>query len=102
MWLAVSFAHTPAVSQIALSSVKLIINPLNAELNPFCHLLALLGAHHIFHVSGLRVKLRLTPCCMQLGAPLVTQCSLCCQKLFLFYCINSRAFYTARGDSCFC
>jgi hypothetical protein len=31
-------------------------NPLNAELNPICHLLALLGAHHIFHVSGLRVK----------------------------------------------
>ena len=27
------------------------------ELNPICHLLALLGAHHIFHVSGLRVKL---------------------------------------------
>ena len=33
-----------------------VINPLNAELNPICHLLALLGAHHIFHVSGLRVK----------------------------------------------
>jgi hypothetical protein len=29
---------------------------LNAELNPICHLLALLGAHHIFHVSELRVK----------------------------------------------
>jgi len=29
---------------------------LNAELNPICHLLALLGAHHVFHVSGLRVK----------------------------------------------
>jgi hypothetical protein len=28
----------------------------NAELNPICHLLALLGAHHILHVSGLRVK----------------------------------------------
>jgi len=32
------------------------LNPLNAELNPTSHLLALLGAHHIFHVSGLRVK----------------------------------------------
>jgi hypothetical protein len=32
------------------------LNPLKAELNPICHLLALLGAHHIFHVSGLRVK----------------------------------------------
>jgi len=35
-------------------------NPLNAELNPICHLLALLGAHHIFHVSGLRVNHSLT------------------------------------------
>ena len=32
------------------------LTPLNAELNPIFHLLALLGAHHIFHVSGLRVK----------------------------------------------
>jgi hypothetical protein len=31
------------------------LNPSNAELNYICHLLALLGAHHIFHVSGLRV-----------------------------------------------
>jgi len=33
-----------------------ILNPLNAELNPIYHLLALLGVHHIFHVSGLRVN----------------------------------------------
>jgi hypothetical protein len=32
-------------------------NPLKAELNPICHLLALLGAHHIFHVSRIRVNL---------------------------------------------
>ena len=32
------------------------INPFNAELNPICHLLALLGAHHILHVSRIRVK----------------------------------------------
>ena len=32
------------------------VNPLKAELNPICQLLALLGAHHIFHVSGLRVN----------------------------------------------
>ena len=31
-------------------------NPLNAELNPICHLLALLGTHHILHVSRIRVK----------------------------------------------
>jgi len=27
------------------------INPLNAALNPICPLLALFGAHRIFHVS---------------------------------------------------
>jgi hypothetical protein len=32
------------------------INHLNTELNPICHLLALLGAHHILHVSGIRVN----------------------------------------------
>jgi len=32
------------------------INPLNAELNPICYLLALLEAHHFLHVSRIRVK----------------------------------------------
>jgi hypothetical protein len=32
------------------------INPLNAELISICHLLVLLGAHHILHVSRIRVK----------------------------------------------
>jgi hypothetical protein len=36
--------------------VKYIINSLNAELNTICHLLALLRAHHILHVSRVRVK----------------------------------------------
>jgi hypothetical protein len=31
-------------------------NHLNAELNPICHLLALLGDHHILHVSWIRVN----------------------------------------------
>ena len=34
-------------------------NPLNAELNPICHFLAFLGAHHVLHVSRIRVQLRL-------------------------------------------
>jgi len=34
-----------------------MLNPLNAELNPICYLLALLGAHHFLHVSRIRVKL---------------------------------------------
>jgi len=35
------------------------VNPLNAELNPICHLLALL-AHIIFHVSRVRVNIQNT------------------------------------------
>jgi hypothetical protein len=33
-----------------------MFNPLNDELNPICHLLALLGGHCILHVSRIRVK----------------------------------------------
>jgi len=35
-----------------------IVNSLNTELNPICHLLALLRAHHILHVSRIRVKVK--------------------------------------------
>ena len=35
------------------------INPLNAELNPIRHLLALVGARHIVHVSRIGVKMNL-------------------------------------------
>jgi len=35
-------------------------NPLKTQLNPICHLLALLGAHHILHVSRIRVNLNTT------------------------------------------
>ena len=37
-------------------SICLYAIPLNAKLNPICHLLALLGAHHILHVSRIRVN----------------------------------------------
>jgi len=39
------------------SDFMVIFDPLNPELNPICYLLALLGAHHILHVSRIRVKL---------------------------------------------
>ena len=44
----VTFKHTPGS--------EVIFNPLNAELNPICHLLALLGGATIVVVSKLRVK----------------------------------------------
>jgi hypothetical protein len=33
-----------------------MFNPSNTEINPICHLLALLGAHHTLHVSRIRVN----------------------------------------------
>jgi hypothetical protein len=48
---------------VKIGSVKFVhyaywrkLTHLNAELNPICHLLALLGAHPIFHVSRIRVN----------------------------------------------
>jgi hypothetical protein len=46
-------------------------NPLNTDLNPICHLLVLLGAHHILHVGRIRVNwslliARLTSVCLLL------------------------------------
>jgi len=35
---------------------RAVLNALNAELNPICHLLALLGAHRILHINKIRVK----------------------------------------------
>ena len=45
---------------MAKSTICTILNPLNTELNPICHLLALLGNHPILHVSRIRVKNRQT------------------------------------------
>ena len=41
---------------ICMFSMWNFLNPLNAELNPICYLLALLGAHHFLHVSRIRVN----------------------------------------------
>ena len=49
--------HSPLVRKVTNLLKKTNINPLNAELNPICHLLALLGAHHILHVSRIRVNI---------------------------------------------
>ena len=44
------------------STSLFLLNLLNAELNPICHMLALLRAHHILHISRIRVNypLRIT------------------------------------------
>jgi hypothetical protein len=45
---------------LPIYSVFSFINPLNAELNPICHLLALLGGATILVVSRLRANLRVS------------------------------------------
>ena len=47
--------HMSVLLKVTVSCLQ-YINPLNAELNPICYLLALLGAHHFLHVSRIRVK----------------------------------------------
>jgi len=46
-----------AIKLVAKYRLHAVIIPLNAKLNPICHLLALLGAHHILHISRVRVML---------------------------------------------
>jgi hypothetical protein len=41
---------------ISLTLFLFNINPLDSELNPISHLLALLGTHHILHVNRIRVN----------------------------------------------
>ena len=38
-----------------MKRTRFSLNPLNADLNPICHLLALLGTHLILHVDRIRV-----------------------------------------------
>ena len=48
--------HHFLVTLIICLSLSHSLNPLNTKLNPICHLLALLEAHHILHVSRMRVN----------------------------------------------
>ena len=52
--------HKSVIQACSAPLIFHTINPLNAELNPICHLLALLRAHHILHVSRIRVKHKFT------------------------------------------
>jgi len=51
-----SFSRSSKGAIDVRNAFKAYFNPLNTELNPICQLLALLGAHHILHVSRVKVK----------------------------------------------
>jgi hypothetical protein len=42
------------IIRVVVKTAGRLFNPLNAGLNPICHLLALLGAHPILHVSRIK------------------------------------------------
>ena len=52
-------SYVKFVLKFCPSMIFATFNPLNAELNPICHLQALLGTHLIFHVSRIKLTLRL-------------------------------------------
>jgi hypothetical protein len=47
--------------------IYIYINPLNAELNPICHLLAFAAAPYIYDISRLRVNFALISLFIQLN-----------------------------------
>jgi hypothetical protein len=71
-------------------SLLLVFNPLNAELNHICLLLALLGAHHIGRVSGLRFKGLNSVKCSAHEAPLA-------MRPLLFWIITQRVVVISYG-----
>jgi hypothetical protein len=50
------YGRYAALETAYVTRTRVPINPLNAELNPIRHLLALAGAHHFVHVSRIRVN----------------------------------------------
>ena len=54
----ITMTHGPINIRYTFCIQQFFFNPLNAELNPICHLLALSRAHHILHVSRTRVNTR--------------------------------------------
>ena len=75
------------------------INPLNAELNPICHLLALLEPHHILHVSRIRVKIHVLAHIIISGslAHLVRNILFLLSKDYIIICINFIIIYLCEG-----
>jgi hypothetical protein len=57
-WCVLEFHKTNSVVTVH-RAFKRKFNPLNTELNPICHLLALLGAYPVLHVSRIRVNVDL-------------------------------------------
>jgi len=56
VWLSATSTDPNSLTFGQLDLWSTLLNPSNTELNPICHMVVLLGAPHIFHVSRIRVK----------------------------------------------
>ena len=86
-----------------------LFNPLNTKLNPICHMLALLGVHHILHVSRLRVNifvgsLMSAACILLRNCKVITNneiiCVLCSRDMLLLHytyrCLLNIQYYSLQ------
>jgi hypothetical protein len=73
-----------------------LFNPLNTKLNPICHLLALLGAYTILHVSRVRVN-RTTLQVLLHSLQVLYMCTLCdSTNINTIIRVHSKLFVTCR------
>ena len=56
-----------------ITQLRFVLKGLKAELNPICHLLALVGARHIVHVGRLRVKVTVCHAVEDLRVPWISE-----------------------------
>jgi hypothetical protein len=74
------------------------LNALSPELNSICHLLALLGAHHILYVSKIRVN-TVPSMLKSLKWPLFPQPE-CCMQFSSLPCVNSIEYCMCKIGLC--
>jgi hypothetical protein len=69
-----AFNGRSVYSNLCLNKIQVnrfIINTLNAESNLICHLLTLLGAHYILHISRIRVNVVINQNNLTLAGPCI-------------------------------
>ena len=83
--------------------ISCLVNPLNAELNPICHLLAILEGATTVDVSGLRVKRTDEPTALNnllLGTLMLFCSTLSRLNIHLNYCTLTLSFVTSCRAAC--
>jgi hypothetical protein len=79
-----NYATHTAFRMISSKQLSRVVNSLNAELNPICHLLVLLGAHPILHISRITVKSTVARIFLCFNLFCFFLYSICCRNLIYF------------------